>query len=50
MEKEKHRLLGACPKLAQQEYKRRHDYVAKALHWGISRKCGFLQNVNGIHE
>ena len=30
-------LLGECPKLAQKEYRRRHDGVAKALHWDL---CG----------
>ena len=31
-------LLGECPKLAQKEYRRRHDGVAKALHWDLV--CG----------
>ena len=30
-------LLGECPKLAQKEYRRRHDGVAEALHWDL---CG----------
>ena len=30
-----------CEKLAQKEYKRRHDNVAKKLHWGLCRKNGF---------
>ena len=28
-------LVSKCSKLAQKEYKRRHDKVATAVHWGI---------------
>ena len=31
-------LVSACEKLAQTEYKARHDRVATALHWSICRK------------
>ena len=30
-------IVSECPKLAQREYKRRHDCVAKALHWDLCR-------------
>ena len=30
-------IANECPKLAQREYKRRHDCVAKALHWDLCR-------------
>ena len=30
-----------CSKLAQQEYKRRHDNVARVGHWDLLGKCGF---------
>ena len=37
-------IVSECPKLAQREYKRRHDCVAKALHWDLCRlhdiNCG----------
>ena len=33
-------LLCECPKLAQKEYKQRHDGVAKALHWDLCKQCG----------
>lgn len=34
-------IVSECQKLAQKEYKRRHDTVAKALHWDILRQKGF---------
>ena len=30
-----------CSKLAQKEYKRRHDNLGKIVHWKLSRKCNF---------
>ena len=30
--------------LAQKEYKRRHDNVARAIHWDLAGKCGFERN------
>ena len=30
-------IVSECPKLAQREYKRRHDCVAKAFHWDLCR-------------
>ena len=37
-------IVSACPKLAQKEYKRRRDNVARAIHWDLSGKCGFERN------
>ena len=34
-------ILNGCPKLAQTEYKCRHDKVAAALHWSLCKKYGF---------
>ena len=34
------RLLRGCEKLAQKEYKRRHDNVAKKVHWDLCKKNG----------
>ena len=33
--------MSGCSKLAQQEYKRRHDNVARVVHWNLLGKCGF---------
>ena len=33
-------LTSGCEKLAQNEYKRRHDNVAKKVHWDICKKNG----------
>ena len=41
-------IVSACPKLAQKEYKRRHDNVAKAVHWDLSAKYGFNEARNGM--
>ena len=34
-------LVGECSKLAQREYKRRHDDVARYIHWQLCEKGGF---------
>ena len=34
-------VVSECSKLAQKEYKRRHDNVARALHWDLCKKYGF---------
>ena len=34
-------ILNGCPKLAQTEYKCRHDKVAAALHWSLCKEYGF---------
>ena len=31
-------IICQCRKLAQKEYKRRHDKVARALHWELCKK------------
>ena len=33
-------LISGCKKLAQREYKRRHDNVARIVHWTLCRKYG----------
>ena len=37
-------IVRACPKLAQKEYKKRHDKAARAIHWDLSGKYGFQRN------
>ena len=34
-------VLSGCKKLAQHDYKARHDKVAAALHWNLCKKFGF---------
>eukprot|EP00795_Rhopilema_esculentum_P009699 gene9699-biopygen2667 len=34
-------LVSECAKLAQTEYKRRHDNVARYIHWLLAEKCRF---------
>ena len=34
-------IVRRCSKLAQQEYKRRHDNDARVVHWDLLGKCGF---------
>ena len=31
-------ITSQCPKLAQKEYKRRHDRVARSLHWNLCKQ------------
>ena len=33
-------LISECKMLAQREYKRRHDNVARTVHWTLCRKYG----------
>ena len=33
-------LVSGCPKLAQKQYKRRHDNVARRVHWELCQKHG----------
>ena len=33
-------VLSECSKMAQTEYKRRHDWVGKRIHWNVCRKYG----------
>ena len=37
-------IVSGCSKLAQKEYKKRHDNVARAIHWDLSGKCEFHRN------
>ena len=34
-------IVSSCSKLAQKEYKRRHDDLGKIEHWKLARKCNF---------
>ena len=34
-------IVRGCSKLAQKEYKRRHDNLGKIIHWKLARKCNF---------
>ena len=34
-------IVSGCSKLAQNEYKRRHDNLEKMVHWKLARKCNF---------
>ena len=34
-------IVSGCSKLAQKEYKRRHDNLRKIVHWKLTRKCNF---------
>ena len=33
-----------CPMLAQREYKRKHDWVGRKIHWEVCRKMVFDVN------
>ena len=39
-------LVSECQKLAQKEYKRRHDNVARIVHWEFCGKYGIERGVN----
>ena len=34
-------VVSGCSKLAQKEYKRRHNNLGKIVHWKLARKCNF---------
>ena len=34
-------IVSGCSKLAQKEYKRRHDNLGKIVRWKLARKCNF---------
>ena len=42
-------LVSACEKLAHREYKRRHDNVAKKVHWDLCKKNGLECTENGMN-
>ena len=35
-------ILSECPRLAQKEYKRKHDWILRSIHWEIGRANGIL--------
>ena len=37
-------IISECSKLAQKEYKTRHDWVGRVIHWDPSGRCG--RNLN----
>lgn len=37
-------IVSSCQILAQKEYERRHDTVARAIHWDLTGKYGFKRN------
>ena len=37
-------IVSGCSKLAQKEYKRRHDNFGKIVHWKLAKKCTFEVN------
>ena len=50
-------ILSECSNMAQTEYKRRHDWVGKKVHWEVSKRCGLDVNEkwyehepNGVSE
>ena len=32
-------IVSGCSKLAQKEFKRKHDNLGKTVHWKLARKC-----------
>ena len=34
-------IISECSKLSQKEYKARHDWVGKGIHWEMCKKCKF---------
>ena len=42
-------IVSGCSKLAQKEYKKRHDNLGKIVHWKLARKCHFEAGDNGIN-
>ena len=40
-------IISECSKLAQKEYKARHDWIGKVIHWEMCRKFQF-DHTNGI--
>ena len=42
-------LLSGCPKLAQKQYNRRHDNIARRVHWELCKKHG-LESSDRLYE
>ena len=41
--------ISGCKKLAQREYKRRHDNVARTVHWTLCGKYGLQRAAHWYH-
>ena len=41
-------IISKCSKLAQIEYKSRHDWVGKINNWELCKKLKFVIRTNGI--
>ena len=41
-------IASECSKLVQKEYKRRHDWIGRRIHWEIGRANGIQLNQNGM--
>ena len=41
VDESKDHIVSGCGKLAQKEYKRRHDNLGIIIHWKLARKCNF---------
>ena len=41
-------IIRECSKLAQKEYKARHDWVGKVIYWEICKKYNLALLTNGI--
>ena len=38
-------MIAECKKVAQKEYKQRHDNIARIVHWKLSKKFGLVDEV-----
>ena len=41
VDESKDHIVSGCSKVAQKEYKRRHDNLGKIVHWKLAKKCNF---------
>ena len=42
-------IISGCNKLAQKEYKMRHDNSRKTIHWDLTRIKGFRMQTSGVN-
>ena len=43
-------IVTGCSKLAQKEYRKRHDNLGKIVHWKLAKKFNFeVLDINGIN-
>ena len=42
-------LVSGCKRLAQKEYKRRHNNVAKKVHWDLCKAMNWIAKRNGVN-